>query len=52
MYDAASSDAVYASSQLEQCFRDAHVITQHLAGSSNRYERLGHYFLEHHTTPA
>jgi hypothetical protein len=41
MYDAAGSDAVYAASTLERCFRDVHVITQHLAGASNRYEQLG-----------
>jgi len=45
MYDAAGSDAVYASSILERCFRDVHVVTQHVAGSTNRYEELGRLFM-------
>ena len=45
MYDAAGSDAVYATSKLERCFRDVHVILQHLAGSSTRYEQLGRFFM-------
>jgi indole-3-acetate monooxygenase len=45
MYETAGSDAVYARSKLEVCFRDIHVITQHFAGSTNRYEQLGQHFL-------
>jgi indole-3-acetate monooxygenase len=45
MYDTAGSDAVYATSKLQVCFRDIHVITQHFAGSTNRYEQLGQHFL-------
>ena len=45
MYDAAGSDAVYATSKLERCFRDVHVILQHIAGSSTRYEQLGRFFM-------
>jgi len=46
MFDAAGSSAVYSGSMLERCFRDVHVITQHIAGSSNRYEQLGRFFLD------
>jgi indole-3-acetate monooxygenase len=45
MFDAAGSNAVYATSKLERDFRDVHVITQHIAGSSSRYEQLGRFFM-------
>jgi len=45
LYQAAGSDAVYTGSRLEQCFRDAHVMTQHVAGSTNRYEQLGRFLM-------
>ena len=45
LYQAAGSDAVYATSRLERCFRDAHVLTQHVAGSSNPYGQLGRFFM-------
>jgi hypothetical protein len=45
MYDAAGSTAVYAGCNLERCFRDVHVITQHVAGASNRFEQLGRFFM-------
>ena len=47
LFDAAGSDAVYASSRLERAFRDVHVITQHVAGSTNRYEQLGRFLISH-----
>jgi alkylation response protein AidB-like acyl-CoA dehydrogenase len=45
LYQAAGSDSVYTGSVLERCFRDAHVMTQHVAGSTNRYELLGRFFM-------
>ena len=51
MYGAAGSTAVYATSNLERCFRDVHVITQHIAGSSTRYEQLGRFFMGMETGP-
>jgi alkylation response protein AidB-like acyl-CoA dehydrogenase len=45
MYDAAGSSAVYTDSRLERCFRDIHVLTQHVGGASNRYEQLGRFFM-------
>jgi hypothetical protein len=40
-----SAAVLYATSTLERCFRDAPVITQHIAGSSTRYEQLGRFFM-------
>ena len=45
IYQAAGSDAVYTGSVLERCFRDAHLMTQHFAGSTSRYEQLGRFFM-------
>jgi alkylation response protein AidB-like acyl-CoA dehydrogenase len=45
VYTLGGATSVYASSKLERCFRDAHVVTQHLAVSASGYERAGQYFL-------
>jgi alkylation response protein AidB-like acyl-CoA dehydrogenase len=45
LFDAAGSDAVYAGCPLERCFRDLHVIAQHMAGSTNRYEQIGRFLM-------
>jgi len=46
IYETAGSDTVYASSKLETCFRDIHVITQRFAGSTTRYEQPGQHFVD------
>lgn len=37
--------SVYTTSRLERCFRDVHVLTQHLGVSPLQWERAGRYFL-------
>ncbi len=41
MRNAAGMNAVLAGSALERCWRDVHALTQHLAVSTNHYERVG-----------
>jgi alkylation response protein AidB-like acyl-CoA dehydrogenase len=45
VYDAAGSDAVYTSSTIERCFRDVHVVTQHVAGATSRFELVGRFLM-------
>jgi alkylation response protein AidB-like acyl-CoA dehydrogenase len=45
VYTLAGATSVYATSKIERCFRDAHVVTQHIALSFQWYERTGQYFL-------
>lgn len=45
VYTLGGATSVYATSRLERCFRDAHVVTQHLAVSPSWNERAGKYFL-------
>jgi indole-3-acetate monooxygenase len=51
LYQAAGSDAVYTGTVLERCFRDAHVMTQHFAGSTSRYEQLGRFLMTDARSP-
>jgi len=45
MYRAAGATAVYRQSPLEQAMRDSLVLTQHMAGSTMRYEQAGRFFV-------
>ncbi|MEX1255315.1 MAG: acyl-CoA dehydrogenase family protein [Dehalococcoidia bacterium] len=45
VYTLGGATSVYATSKLERCFRDVHVVTQHIAVSYQWYERTGQYFL-------
>jgi hypothetical protein len=45
VYTLAGATSVYANSRIERCFRDVHVVTQHIAVSYQWYERTGQYFL-------
>jgi len=45
MRNAAGMSAVASGSALERCFRDVHVLTQHLAISTAHYERVGRALL-------
>jgi alkylation response protein AidB-like acyl-CoA dehydrogenase len=45
MYRAAGATAVYHSSPLESAMRDSLVLTQHMAGSTMRYEQAGRFFV-------
>jgi len=45
MYNAGGGTSVYASSPLQRCFRDVHVLTQHLMVSPSTYELTGRLLL-------
>jgi alkylation response protein AidB-like acyl-CoA dehydrogenase len=45
VHDLAGATSVYESSKLERCFRDVHVVTQHIIVGQSWYERTGKYFL-------
>lgn len=45
VYTLGGATSVYTTSKLERCFRDVHVVTQHLAVSPQWYERTAKYFL-------
>ncbi|MBV8772880.1 MAG: acyl-CoA dehydrogenase family protein [Deltaproteobacteria bacterium] len=45
MYNAAAASAIFESSPLERCFRDAHVIPAHIVVQSNVYEVAGRVLL-------
>jgi alkylation response protein AidB-like acyl-CoA dehydrogenase len=45
VYTLGGASSVYETSRLERCFRDAHVVTQHLAVQAIWNERAGKYFL-------
>lgn len=45
VYTLGGATSVYTSSKLERCFRDVHVVTQHIGVSYAWYERTGQYFL-------
>jgi alkylation response protein AidB-like acyl-CoA dehydrogenase len=45
VYTLAGATSVYETSRLERCFRDVHVVTQHIATGFSWYERSGQYLL-------
>jgi indole-3-acetate monooxygenase len=45
MFDAGGGTSVYASSRLERCFRDAHMVTHHMMASPSNIEMVGQYLL-------
>ncbi len=45
VYTLAGATSVYETSKIERCFRDVHVVTQHIAVQQSWYERTGKYFL-------
>jgi alkylation response protein AidB-like acyl-CoA dehydrogenase len=45
MYDAGGGTSIYATSPLQRCFRDVHVVTQHAMVSSSTYELTGRLLL-------
>jgi alkylation response protein AidB-like acyl-CoA dehydrogenase len=45
VYTLGGATSVYATSRLERCFRDIHVVTQHLGVSPWQWERVGRHFL-------
>jgi len=45
VYTMGGATSVYETSKLARCFRDAHVVTQHIAVQEQLYERTGKYFL-------
>ncbi len=45
VYTMGGATSVYESSKLERCFRDVHVVTQHIAVQQQLFERVGKYYL-------
>ena len=45
MYTAGGGTSVYATSPLQRCFRDIHVVTQHMMVAAPTYELTGRIFL-------
>jgi alkylation response protein AidB-like acyl-CoA dehydrogenase len=45
MFNAAGTTSIYESSRLERCFRDVHVVTQHIAVATSNIEMVGQYLL-------
>ena len=45
MYTAGGTSSIYASSRLERCFRDVHVVTQHIGVAASNIEMVGQYLL-------
>jgi alkylation response protein AidB-like acyl-CoA dehydrogenase len=45
MYDAGGGTSIYATSPLQRCFRDVHVVTQHAMVASSTYELTGRLLL-------
>jgi alkylation response protein AidB-like acyl-CoA dehydrogenase len=45
VYTLGGATSVYTTSRLERCFRDVHVLTQHVGVSPWQWERVGRYFL-------
>jgi hypothetical protein len=41
MYQAAGGSSVYATSELDRLFRDAHTVHQHITNSPKVYEQAG-----------
>jgi alkylation response protein AidB-like acyl-CoA dehydrogenase len=47
MFSAGGISATYASSPLDRSFRDAHMVTQHVAVAASNIEMVGQYLLGH-----
>ena len=45
MYEAGGGSAIHAESPLQRCFRDVHVVTQHMLVNSSLYEQTGKLYL-------
>jgi hypothetical protein len=45
MFTSAGSSSIYASSRLDRCFRDVHMVTQHLVGGLAGFTIAGRYFM-------
>jgi len=45
MYNAGGASAIYAASPLQRCFRDIHVLTQHVMVASHTAEMVGRVLL-------
>jgi indole-3-acetate monooxygenase len=45
MFNLAGTSGIYTSSRLERCFRDVHVVTQHINVASSNVEMVGQYLL-------
>ena len=45
MYEAGGGSAIHASSPLQRCFRDIHVVTQHIMVNRSVYEQTGRLYL-------
>jgi alkylation response protein AidB-like acyl-CoA dehydrogenase len=45
MFNAAGTSSVYLGSRLERCFRDVHMVPQHVAVAASNIEMVGQYLL-------
>lgn len=45
MYEAGGGSAIHAESPLQRCFRDVHVVTQHVLVNTSLYEQIGKLYL-------
>ena len=45
VYDWAGTSSVYATSRIERCFRDVHVVSHHISIASVSFEMVGQYML-------
>ena len=45
IYDWAGTSSVYATSRIERCFRDVHVVSHHISIASVSFEMVGQYLL-------
>ena len=52
MYEAGGGSSIHASSPLQRCFRDIHVVTQHIIVNRNVYEQTGRLYLGEEPVPA
>jgi alkylation response protein AidB-like acyl-CoA dehydrogenase len=45
MFDLGGGSAIYETSRLERCFRDAHIVSHHVTMSAANFEMVGQYLL-------
>jgi len=45
MFTSAGSGSIYATSRLDRCFRDVHMVTQHIVGGLAGFTIAGRYFM-------